>query len=137
MTFSEIEKYRLIKYVIDDIFNNMEGEKDNEQTKDLTVIKEQIVLGKDFKVYGSADEPLFLAKDVAEWIEYAKTGNGNYDVSSMLDVLDEDEKIKIFCTIACRKLTESLGRANRLFITEFGLYELLMLSHKPIAKKCQ
>lgn len=36
---------------------------------ELKVLNEQEVLGKQFKVYGTADEPLFLAKDVAEWIE--------------------------------------------------------------------
>ena len=37
---------------------------------ELKVLNEQEVLGKQFKVYGTAEEPLFLAKDVAEWIEY-------------------------------------------------------------------
>ena len=44
---------------------------------ELQVIKEQEVLGKEFRVYGSVDEPLFLAKDVANWIEHS-------DVSMML-----------------------------------------------------
>ena len=37
---------------------------------ELKVLNEQEVLGKQFRVYGTAEEPLFLAKDVAEWIEY-------------------------------------------------------------------
>lgn len=36
----------------------------------LTVIEERKVLGKDFKVYGTIENPLVLAKDVAEWIDY-------------------------------------------------------------------
>ena len=32
---------------------------------ELQVINEQEVLGKQFKMYGTKEEPLFLAKDVA------------------------------------------------------------------------
>lgn len=37
-------------------------------------------------VYGSAQEPLFLAKDVASIIEHS-------DVSTMMRTVDEDEKL--------------------------------------------
>ncbi len=33
---------------------------------ELQIINEQEVLGKHFTIYGTADEPLFVAKDVAE-----------------------------------------------------------------------
>ena len=39
----------------------------------LTIIKKQEVLGKDFKIYGDFENVLFLAKDVAEWIEHSDT----------------------------------------------------------------
>ena len=39
---------------------------------ELQIINEQEVLGKHFTVYGTTDEQLFLAKDVAEWIEHSK-----------------------------------------------------------------
>lgn len=55
----------------------------------LTVINEQEVLGKHFRIFGTIDNPLFLAKDVAGWIEY--------DVSSinkMLNNIDDDEKVR-------------------------------------------
>ena len=48
---------------------------------ELQIFNEQEVLGKHFTVYGTADEPLFVAKDVAEWIEY--------DVSSVNKMLDK------------------------------------------------
>lgn len=32
----------------------------------LKVLNEQEVLGKQFRIYGTAEEPLFLDKDVAE-----------------------------------------------------------------------
>ena len=54
---------------------------------ELQVINEQEILGKKFKMYGTIEEPLFLAKDVAEWIDYSVS-----NVSKMLDKVDDDEK---------------------------------------------
>lgn len=96
----------------------------------LTIINEQEVLGKHFAVYGDFENPLFLAKDVAEWIEYSKDGKGNYNVSTMLATIDEDEKIKIFTN-----LNNNEVGSNTWFLTENGLYEVLMQSRKPIAKQ--
>lgn len=94
----------------------------------LQVIDQRSLLGKNFKVYGDFQNPLFLAKDVAEWIDYSKTGNGSYDVSKMLNTVDEDESLlrKIFVSGQLREMK---------FLTEDGLYEVLMQSRKPIAKK--
>ena len=87
----------------------------------LKVIHSSEVLGKTFQIYGSAENPLFFAKDVAEWIEHS-------DVSTMLRSVDEDEKVtNIVCTPG--------GKQNAWFLTENGLYEVLMLSRKPIAKQ--
>ena len=33
---------------------------------DLQIIEQRELLGKDFKIYGDFDNPLFLARDVAE-----------------------------------------------------------------------
>lgn len=38
--------------------------------KNLEILREQELLGKEFRVYGTVEEPLFLAKDVANWIEH-------------------------------------------------------------------
>jgi len=94
--------------------------------KSLQIIKQQQILGKDFKVYGTIENPLFLAKDVGEWIDYSKTSEGYYNVSKMLMTIDEDEKVII---------TNSNSGGNKLYLTEDGLYEVLMQSRKPIAKK--
>jgi len=94
--------------------------------KNLQVIKQQYILGKDFKIYGTAENPLFLAKDVAKWIDYSKTSEGYYNVSKMLMHIDEDEKVTI---------TNSNSGGNKLYLTEDGLYEVLMQSRKAIAKK--
>lgn len=92
---------------------------------ELQVIKEQEVLGKEFRVYGSVDEPLFLAKDVADWIEHSS-------ITMMLKKIDEDEKVKV-------RPKQSLGLLTSnneyWFLTEDGLYEVLMQSRKPIAKQ--
>ena len=96
---------------------------------ELKLIKQQEILGKDFKVYGDVENPLFLAKDVAEWIDYAKRPDGSYQVSVMLSSIDEEEKIKIHTTV-----NNLNGGSDSWFLTENGLYEVLMLSRKPIAK---
>lgn len=88
---------------------------------ELQIINEQEVLGKHFTVYGTADEPLFVAKDVAEWIEHSKS-------SIMIDTVDEDEKL--------RETIFTSGQNREVwFLTENGLYEVLMQSRKPLAKE--
>ena len=94
---------------------------------ELTVIDEREILGKRFRVYGDFENLLFLAKDVAEWIDYAKTSNGSYDVSKMLKTIDEDEKL-------IRKIFVSGQNRNMWFLTEGGFYEVCMQSTKPNAK---
>ena len=90
---------------------------------ELKVLSEQEVLGKHFRVYGTAEEPLLLAKDVAEWIEYDTSS-----VNKMITNVDDDEKV--------RKNVPTLGGIQESwFLTENGLYEVLMQSRKPIAKQ--
>lgn len=84
----------------------------------LQIIEQREVLGKEFKIYGDFENPLFLAKDVAEWIEY-----GISNVSKMVKSIDENEKI----------ITRT-NNTSATFLTEDGLYEVLMQSRKPIAK---
>ena len=92
---------------------------------ELKIINQQEVLGKDFRIYGTKENPLFLAKDVAEWIDYSKTSQGYYNVSKMLMTVKKEKK----CTI-----TNSNSGGKKVFLTEDGLYEVLMQSRKPIAK---
>ena len=88
---------------------------------EITMISKSIFLGKEIDVYGTAENPLFLAKDVAEWIEHS-------DVSTMMRNVDEDEKVtNIVCTPG--------GTQSAWFLTEDGLYEVLMQSRKPQAKQ--
>lgn len=85
----------------------------------IKILNKQEVLGKQFKVYGTPEEPLFLAKDVAEWLELSNT-------TDMVSRVDEDEVTKL-------NLGGLQGECN--FLTENGLYEVLMQSRKPIAKQ--
>ena len=94
---------------------------------ELQVIDERDILGKRFRVYGDFENLLFLAKDVAEWIDYSKKSNGSYDVNSMLRMVDEDEKL-------VRKISVSGQNRNMWFLTENGFYEVCMQSTKPNAK---
>lgn len=76
---------------------------------------------KRIRVFGTPEDPLFLARDVAEWIEHK-------DVSTMMRNVDKEEK-----------LTQTLfvsGQGREYwFLTEDGLYEVLMQSRKPKAKE--
>ena len=87
----------------------------------LQIIDERKLLGKDFKIYGDIENPLFLAKDVANWIEHNQ-------VARMMEMVDENEKL--MCLIS----TSGQNR-EMWFLTEDGLYEVLMQSRKPIAKQ--
>ena len=87
----------------------------------LQIIEQREILGKQLTMYGDFEEPLFLAKEVAEWIE-------NKQPTQMVELVDEDEKLK--CII------NTSGQNREMwFLTENGLYEVLMQSRKPIAKQ--
>ena len=88
---------------------------------ELKVIDERIVLEKEFRIYGTVDKPLFLAKDVANWIEHNKP-------NELISNVDEDEKLKAI-------ISHSGQNREMWFLTEDGLYEVLMQSRKPIAKQ--
>lgn len=88
--------------------------------EDLKVLDEIEVLGKEFKMYGTIENPLFLAKSVAEWI-------GERDGYTVSRKVDEDEKV-------IHTLCVSGQSREMTFLTEDGFYEVLMLSRKPIAK---
>lgn len=87
----------------------------------ISVLKQTELCGQQFMVYGSAQEPLFLAKDVASIIEHS-------DVSTMMRAVDEDEKL-------IQTILVSGQNREVWMVTENGLYEVLMQSRKPIAKQ--
>lgn len=88
--------------------------------QELGIIEKKEILGNKITVYGDAENPKFLAKEVANWIEHS-----NHRM--MLNSIDEDEKeVNIAYTQG--------GKQEQWFLTEDGLYEVLMQSRKPIAK---
>lgn len=94
---------------------------EEKEDKQLEIIDQRELLGHEFKIYGTFEEPLFLAKDVADWIGHTAT-------HMMVKSVDEDEKV--------RKNVSTLGGdQDSWFLTEDGLYEVLMQSRKPIAKE--
>ncbi len=93
----------------------------------LKLLQETQLCGATLSVYGTPIEPLFKAKEVAEVLDYSKTGEGYYDTSRMLGTVDEDEKL-------LRTIFVAGQNREMWFLTEQGLYEVLMQSRKPIAK---
>lgn len=88
---------------------------------ELQVIDKRNILDHEVTTYGDLENPLFLAKDVANWIEHSRA-------SEMLKGIDEDEKLM-------QTIIASGQRREMWFLTEDGLYEVLMQSRKPIAKQ--
>lgn len=95
-----------------------------EKTQVLKPIEERIVFDMSFRMYGDIENPLFLAKDVAMWINYSTSS-----INKMLNRVDESEK-------TVRKISPSGSnyQTEAWFVTEDGLYEILMTSQKPAAK---
>ena len=89
----------------------------------LQVIEQRKILRKQLTMYGDFEEPLFLAKEVANWIDYSES-----NVSKLVAMVDEEEKVRnIITTLG--------GNQEAWFLTEDGVYEVLMQSRKPIAKQ--
>lgn len=85
----------------------------------VNVLKQSELCGQQFNVYGTPDEPLFKAKDVASLLQLT-------NVSDMISRVESEEVTKF-----------NLGslQGETWFLTEDGLYEVLMQSRKPIAKQ--
>lgn len=89
----------------------------------LEIIGKWDLLGKSFAIYGTVDAPLFLAQEVACCIEYHPD-----NINKMLLGVDASEKLT-------RRIFRSGQTRECWFLTENGLYEVLMQSRKPIAKE--
>lgn len=160
-------------------------EKETQKLPTFELVERTTILGKGINIYNSIDVPLFLAKEVAEWIEYSfkDSRKSSRDVSKMLKPIDDGEKLKgILSTynvgaqktlsgkiVPTQKDVDSIVENSRdknaatqtskfnsvygnlvpkiekrgglrknttqWFLTEDGLYEVLMQSRKPIAKE--
>lgn len=86
-------------------------------------------------VYGTEEEPLFLAVDIAKVIDFS-VGN----TAHMLKCVDPDEKVLVNITNnnMSDRNNSTTARGNstpKWFLTEDGLYEVLFQSRKPIARR--
>lgn len=100
--------------------------------QEVKLYGEYPIFDKSFKIYGTSENPLFLAKDVAEWIDYSYKDSRKIhrDVTKMLKTVDSDEKFQMLL------LQEGdIQKRGVYFLSEDGLYEVLMQSRKPIAKQ--
>lgn len=87
----------------------------------IKIIKTEEILMQEFNIYGTIDNPIFLARDVAKWLEHS-------DPRKMINTIDDEEKLT-------GTLFHSGQNREMWFVTEDGLYEILMQSRKPIAKQ--
>lgn len=91
------------------------------QMEEIKIINKSTFLDKEIDVWGSIENPMFRASDIAEWI-------GHSNIASMMEMLDEDEK-------GLRNAYTLGGVQSVWFVTEDGLYEILMRSRKKVAKQ--
>eukprot|EP00732_Lithocolla_globosa_P004630 Lithocolla_globosa_v1_NODE_4369_length_1452_cov_3913.355047.p3 type:complete len:107 gc:universal NODE_4369_length_1452_cov_3913.355047:456-776(+) len=79
--------------------------------------------GKDINIYGNYEEPLFLAKEIGEWLELK-------NVRSSLSSIKESWRV-------VQPMDTLGGRQEMTFLKEMGLYKLCMRSDKPEAESFQ
>lgn len=95
---------------------------ENQKKDGMQVICETEVCNYSFNIYGTKEEPMFLAKDIECFLEY-KGGT-----TQLLDLVDNEEK-------GLYNVQTLKGIQKAWFINEDGLFEILMLSRKPVAKQ--
>ena len=79
--------------------------------------------GLNIQVYGTYDEPLFKAKDIGDLL-------GMSNIREVIKNFNNKQKVV--------SLTDTLGgQQNTTFLTEQGLYKVLMRSRKKIAEQFQ
>lgn len=96
----------------------------------IDILRTITIQDHELDIYGTTNEPLFLAVDVAKMIDYS-IGH----TSHMLNSVDVREKVLL--NVSARTISANGGRHNtqKWFLTEYGLYEVLMQSRKPIARR--
>ena len=78
----------------------------------LEPVETATILGKEFVIYGTIQNPWFKAKDVAEWIEYDASS-----INKLVSSVDEDEKV--------RKIVPTLGSKEWFVLTKEKLNEIV------------
>lgn len=131
-------------YVFINDYITMEERREQEQVEaGVQLVDTTEILGRRIDLYRSIEDPLFLARDVAEWIDYSKRPDGSYKTDMMLQAIDSEEKYKTKILTANNVGGSNLGQIDSTgktinpfwFLTEDGLYEVCMQSRKPIVKQ--
>lgn len=131
-------------YVFINDYITIEEQREQEQVEaGVKLVDTTEILGRRIDLYRSIEDPLFLARDVAEWIDYSKRPDGSYKTDMMLQAIDSEEKYKTKILTANNVGGSNLGQIDSTgktinpfwFLTEDGLYEVCMQSRKPIAKQ--
>lgn len=99
-----------------------------ERMNTVAVLKTITIDEHKLDMYGTKEDPFFLAVDVARVIDYS-VGH----TSHMLNTVDPNEKILL--STRNNSATARGSASKKWFLTEYGLYEVLMQSRKPIARK--
>ena len=116
-------RYRITERIANRLALLLEDEAKPIKAGEVERLTDAHVLETTLAVYGTNDRPLFLAKDVATMLDYDKGS-----IHKMLKNVDHNEKV--------RNTVPTLGgKQEAWFLTEEGLYEVLMQSRKPIAKQ--
>ena len=97
----------------------------------LPTFKSNLTDGKEVRVLGTYDRPLFIAKDIAEMLGYKNTKK------AIIDHIDEEDKL------TCKEAIKSKGNDSLPFkihpdtqlMNESGLYSLILRSKLPSAKE--
>lgn len=100
--------------------------KDNEK-KEIAILTERVILGQTFRIYGTVENPMFLLKDIADFLGLTST-------TELAKRLSDNEKNKFRPKFNLGLLTTN---NDYWFVTEQGLYKILMRSDKPNAQPFQ
>ena len=96
----------------------------------IKILETMNIQGHIVDIYGTKEEPLFLAVDIAKIIDYS-VGNTSW----MLNSVDPDEKKLITVSARSNSKTARGNATPKWFLTEYGLYEVLMQSRKSVARR--
>ena len=107
------------------------GENNELSNTNLFLFKSHLTNGKEIRVVGTAENPLFIGKDIAEILGYTNTNE------SIKEHVDDEDKMTWF---QCQKSrgSETLPlklQAQTILINESGLYSLILRSKLESAKK--
>lgn len=91
--------------------------------KRMTLVAKESLFGEEFTICGSAEEPLFKASEVQKWLGMT---NGTQMIKSVPE--SEVKKMKVWHDNSARWTN---------YLTEFGVYFLIMRSNKPGVLKYQ